>query len=445
MYRDPKLDLTSRKPRQGTIYSNVLHCIMDLSAVLINRNALYVPGNQFEGQLKLDMVDMNRRRGAGTYYISGKLGRTTDLPRRLTEYPPSTNGIVTVFYDGLPGSVLSDITSNLRSVNEIVSGSFSEHDGGFSSFILDASYNDAAQWEDRSGGMSIFFAFSLFAATKTTSDDIYFGGPVPNEDYLNNSLMAALQLSSIESSQQLNWEISHEGPAIVWGAAHEMFYSNILSDFVISADQRVERDAQGRFKQVLETITQAELSDLNMIQHPHSVSWQPNLSGFFSIDNLNDSLLKSAKLVVGRDVDIAMFDGLEENVKRDAVEHFGELLDCDLTNVADQSLADIAAEAFESCKKDGEESIIVTTPLIYDTLTGVHNSKAMGKWKDPFDRPTDRESGSYNPRASYGPNDRKQARHDNRESIKALKADADSCIDRSNVHYTFMVSFTLFA
>lgn len=425
-------------PNQDTLYRRVLDKTKELDSILVKYDALFVLDNQFRYEINLAKVSMTRRRGAGIYYVvsdqypRGKIGRTVELKSaKMNRYPDATTAIVTVYYDGLPGNVLSDITRNLNEVYGIVSEGFDEY-GGVNEFILKATFADAVQWENDSGGMSILFAISLHMVTQTYSDDPHFGGAIAGH---NNRLLKPFHFNQIESSQQLNGAGGH-------GKMHEHFYSNLMA-FVLESDKQVKMDAQGPLRSFIEGATSTSLSKLIFIEHTHSASWEPGLD-FFSLLNLNRGLLNSAQLVVGNVDSSAKFDSLSDKDQSDVVDHFADALDCNLSKVANQSFREIVNEAFRSCKKDDKDANHPATPLMYDVLLGTQNSYAGGAWKDPFQRKTDR-SLLYDARNFYDDSDREYARQNNLESIQKLKADADFCTDESNVYYMFMVSLTLCA
>ncbi len=430
LFPDPGDNLDFNPPRHGTIYDKVLDKTKELELILIEHDALFVPGNPFQDQMKLAKVYMTRRAGGGTYYIvnylnpNGKYGRAIELKSTKTNrYPDATTALVTVHYDSLPGFVLTGATKNLKEVYDIVREDFDD-DGGVEQFLLTKQYDDAVQWEDASGGMSILSVISLHMMF-----DSYFGG-----DGHNNKLLKPFLLNQIESTQQLN-RANHGH-----GEIHEHFWSNLFREFVIPSDRLVETSAQ-RLGGILEEATGKSLSELTFIQHEHSASWAPGLD-VFSVYNLNKGLLELAEEVVGHDVTISTFGSLSDEVRSDIVDDFGEILDCDLSSVAHLSLREIANEAFGSCKKDDENFTYIVTQLMYDTLTGKENSYANGDWMDPFQRETDSER-PYDPRASYDGDDRKYARGVTRKSVRDMKEDTDKCVDGSNVYYKFMVSIMI--
>eukprot|EP00986_Skeletonema_menzelii_P021001 scaffold32894_cov154-Skeletonema_menzelii.AAC.1 len=411
---NPNDNLVFYRPQQGTLYRRVLDKTKELDSILVKHDALFVLDNQFKDDINLAKVSMSRRAGSGTYYVvsdqypRGKIGRTVELKStKMNRYSHATTALVTVYYDGLPFSVLSDITSNLDEVYGIVGEGFDQH-GGVSEFILKATFADAVQWEKDSGGMSILFAISLHMVTQTYSDDPHFGGAIAGH---NNRLLKPFHLNQIESSQQLNRAGGH-------GNMHEHFYSDLMA-FVLESDKQVETDAQGPLMSFIEGATGTSLSKLIFIQHTHS------------------GLLNSAQLVVGNVDSIAKFESLSDKDRSNVVDHFADALDCNLSSVAYQSVREIVNEAFRSCKKVDEDAIHAAKPLMYDVLVGTQNSYAGGAWKDPFHRKTDR-SLLYDARNFYDDSDREYARQNNLESIQKLKADADVCTDESKVYYMFM-------
>ena len=440
-FPNPKINLVFQLPQRDTIYYKVLEKTKEINAILVRHDALFVPNNQFQEEMKLESVLMARRAGAGTYFIKsstipgGKIGRTTDLKSsKRKRYPGATYAVTTVYYEALPNEVLSGVTGNLNSIYEIVKGSFNGYGGGLPQFFLGATFDEATQWEEQSGGMSIFYAVTLHMTTQTISVDQHLGGVGPL-----NRVMKAMHLNHIESSQQLN--IGVKLRELMKGEKHEHFYSNLLNDFVIANDRRVASDARGPLTTIIEAVTTRQLSQLNFIQHPHLVSWEPG-DDFFSPQNLSKALLESAELVVGRGVGVASFNSLSGEERSDAVDFFGDTLGCDLSSVADRSLSEIVTTALSTCRKADDEHFISATEIIMDTIEGVQHSKGDGKWKDPFERPTDRSSGSHDP-SQYNENDRKYARKNTLKSIRELKAKTDNCVDGGVVNYTFMVRLIL--
>ena len=434
-YPNPEEDLAFIQPPIGTLLHQVLEGTKPLIPHLIEHDALYVPSNGYEHEMKLDSVLMQRREGAGTYYIEllRKLGRTTKLKASQSSRYPNTIGITTVFYDGLPNEVISPMTDNLRSVYNIISGSF-DNNGGLSNFLRTKSIYDAEVWESRSGGLSIYTAIDLHMTTQRFATDQYFGSI---EGFQRGS-EKAWHLNQMESSQQLLWSESAVGPLVERGIEHEHLRSNLHTEFVIKSDRRVASDTQ-RFKSILEGITGRKLSFLTFIPLTHLASWEPDLD-FFSLSNLNKLLSSAAKLVVGDAFDsTTVFGSLTNDQLGRIVDKFGDDLGCELSIAPEwSSFRDVANTAFDVCRTD--DVFVSSKESIYDTLATKLNSRADGFWDDPFQPRTDRSLGAYNARDSYSPRDRQQAREVNLSSIQSLKAKTDSCTDAGNVHYILMVS-----
>lgn len=448
------LNLKPKKVPDGTAHSEVLGRLKQLPNDLLKAGVLFFnPKTAYPKSYTAKFKTMNQKRPIIYIVYHGdldnpiilsdentdsfKIGSTTNGHRRFKEEYEKEGrvGYVIVNWDKLDATELAIIDKCVKDCYDIAASKFK---GEFSEWIKTASVQDCREWEEGDGGgLSIFFVLWLHQL-------ILHGGKS------KRSVVKTLHLRFLEMGFQLHYDVTN-------GAQFEQLHYNCWG-YILDNHDGVSKSAINLYKKIKDLLDGVPP---RFQHHSNSVSWEPNLGGLNSrqqlrrkfrnlegqeiwnmtVEDIENAVSHHSENEEGTEVedDENEEDTEEEDDPDPCLNYFFERLTVDkLRGIKD--VRGLVECMFSLIDNKHEMNLInETTELYYDFFWDVRGSILEKLWRNIYGEERPSSDDGYNPENLNHEN----ARKDHQATIADLKDKVDKCKEDGSVLFATMVSYLL--